>query len=71
MKIEKNKMVKIHYTLKDDDGNIIDSSEGKEALEYLQMQGTPQGEIILMKEAGWNGKNIPQTAKPVAQSVVL
>ena len=41
------------------------------ALEYLQMQGTPQGEIILMKEAGWNGKNIPQTAKPVAQSVVL
>ena len=41
------------------------------ALEYLQMQGTPQGEIILMKEAGWNGKNIPQTAKPVAQSVAL
>lgn len=41
------------------------------ALEYLQMQKTPQGEIILMKEAGWNGKNIPQTAKPVAQSVVL
>lgn len=41
------------------------------ALEYLQMQGTPQSEIILMKEAGWNGKNIPQTAKPVAQSVVL
>ena len=40
------------------------------ALEYLQMQRTPQGEIILMKEAGWNGKNIPQTAKPVAQSVV-
>ena len=28
MKIEKNKMVKIHYTLKDDDGNVIDSSEG-------------------------------------------
>ena len=41
------------------------------ALEYLQMQRTPQGEIILMKEAGWNGKNIPQTAKPVAQSAVL
>lgn len=41
------------------------------ALEYLQMQRTPQGEIILMKEAGWNGKNIPQAAKPVAQSVVL
>ena len=41
------------------------------ALEYLQTQRMPQGAIILMKEAGWNGKNIPQTAKPVAQSVVL
>ena len=39
MKIEKNKMVKIHYTLKDDDGNVIDSSEGKEALEYLHGVG--------------------------------
>ena len=28
-------MVKIHYTLKDAEGNLIDSSEGKEALEYL------------------------------------
>lgn len=35
MKIEQNKMVKIHYTLKDDEGNTIDSSIGKEALEYL------------------------------------
>ena len=33
MKIEKNKMVKIHYTLKDDDGNVIDSSEAKEVLD--------------------------------------
>ena len=39
MKIEKNKMVKIHYTLKDDEGNLIDSSEGKEALEYLHGVG--------------------------------
>ena len=28
MKIEKNKWVAIHYTLKDDDGNVIDSSVG-------------------------------------------
>jgi len=39
MKIENNKMVKIHYTLKDDDGNTIDSSIGKEALEYLHGVG--------------------------------
>lgn len=39
MKIEKNKMVKIHYTLKDDNGELIDSSIGKEALEYLHGVG--------------------------------
>ncbi|MGI5058541.1 FKBP-type peptidyl-prolyl cis-trans isomerase [Treponema pectinovorum] len=39
MKIEKNKMVKIHYTLKDDEGKVIDSSIGKEALEYLHGEG--------------------------------
>lgn len=41
------------------------------ALEYLEMRKQPQCKIILMKEAGWNGKNISQTAKPVAQSVVF
>ena len=39
MKVEKNKMVKIHYTLKDDKGNVIDSSIDKEALEYLHGVG--------------------------------
>lgn len=41
------------------------------ALEYLEMQKKPQLTIISIKEAGWNGKNIPKTAKTVAQSVVL
>lgn len=41
------------------------------ALEYLEMRKKPQPKIIVMKEAGWNGKNIPQTAKTVAQSVVF
>ncbi len=41
------------------------------ALEYLEMQRKPQLTIISIKEAGWNGKNIPKTAKTVAQSVVL
>lgn len=41
------------------------------ALEYLEMQKKPQGKIITIKEAGWNGTNIPQTAKTVAQSVTL
>lgn len=40
------------------------------ALEYLEMQRNPQSSIITIKEAGWNGKNIPQTAN-IAQSVSI
>lgn len=40
------------------------------ALEYLEMQRKPQSSIITIKEAGWNGKNIPQTAT-IAQSVSI
>ena len=39
------------------------------ALEYLSMRNKPQLTIITMKEAGWNGKNIPQTANAIAQPV--
>jgi FKBP-type peptidyl-prolyl cis-trans isomerase SlyD len=35
MKIEDDKVVGIHYTLKDNDGNTIDSSEGRDPLYYL------------------------------------
>ncbi len=39
MKIEKHKVVSIDYTLKDDYGNIIDSSRGGEPLAYIQGMG--------------------------------
>lgn len=39
MTIEPHKMVKIHYTLKDADGMVIDSSEGKEPLEFMSGVG--------------------------------
>ena len=35
MEIAYQKMVKIHYTLKDVDGNQLDSSVGGEPLEYM------------------------------------
>lgn len=35
MNIEKNKVVSIDYTLTDNDGVIIDSSQGREPLKYL------------------------------------
>ena len=39
MKIEKNKVVSIQYTLTDDDGNKIDSSVGSEPLTYYHGNG--------------------------------
>ncbi len=39
MKISSKKMVKIHYTLKDDAGTVLDSSLNGEPLEYLHGVG--------------------------------
>ncbi len=39
MTIAKDKVVSINYTLKGDDGNIIDTSEGRAPLEYLHGHG--------------------------------
>lgn len=35
MNITKNKVAAIHYTLRDDQGNILDSSQGRDPLYYL------------------------------------
>lgn len=50
--IEKDHVVSIHYTLKDDDGVVIDSSEGQEPLVYLHGAGN----IIPGLEAALTGK---------------
>lgn len=39
MQIAEKKVAKIHYTLKSDDGEVIDSSQGKDPLEYLHGVG--------------------------------
>ena len=39
MKIEKDKWVEIHYTLKDDSGQQLDSSVGSEPLAYIHGRG--------------------------------
>lgn len=39
MQIEKHKVVSIDYTLRDDEGNVIDSSEGGDPLAYLHGMG--------------------------------
>jgi FKBP-type peptidyl-prolyl cis-trans isomerase SlyD len=39
MKIEDNTVVSIDYTLKDDTGTVLDTSDGREPLDYLQGAG--------------------------------
>ncbi len=53
MTIQKDKVVSIHYTLKDKKGKVIDSSNGKEPLHYLHGRGN----LIKGMEEGLEGKN--------------
>jgi len=39
MKIENNHVVSMHYTLKSDAGDIIDTSAGRDPLDYIQGKG--------------------------------
>lgn len=52
MQISKHKVAAIHYTLRDNDGNILDSSEGREPLYYIQGIGN----LIPGMEMGLEGK---------------
>lgn len=52
MQISKNKVVSIHYTLKDNEGTTLDSSLGGEPLMYIQGIGS----LIPGMEEGLEGK---------------
>ena len=54
MVIQTNSAVSFHYSLTDDDGNNIDSSEGKEPLGYLHGAGN----IIPGLEKALEGKSV-------------
>ncbi len=53
MQISKNKVAAIHYTLKNNEGEVIDSSEGRDPLYYLHGAGN----LISGMEDGLEGKN--------------
>jgi FKBP-type peptidyl-prolyl cis-trans isomerase SlyD len=72
MQIAKNTVVSIHYTLRDNSGNIIDSSDGGAPLTYIQgignlipgmeegLEGRKQGEkfdIKVSPEKGYGTRN--------------
>jgi FKBP-type peptidyl-prolyl cis-trans isomerase SlyD len=52
MQVEKNKVVSIHYKLTDNDGNTLDSSEGRDPLNYIHGNGN----LISGMEEGLEGK---------------
>lgn len=52
MKIAKDKVAAIHYTLTDNTGNVLDSSAGREPLYYIQGIGN----LIPGMEEGLEGK---------------
>ncbi len=52
MQIAKHKVVSIHYTLRDNQGAILDSSTGKDPLHYIQGIGN----LIPGMEEGLEGK---------------
>lgn len=53
MQITKNKVASIHYTLRDNEGTVIDSSEGRDPLHYLHGAGN----LIAGMEEGLEGKS--------------
>jgi FKBP-type peptidyl-prolyl cis-trans isomerase SlyD len=61
MKVEKNKVVSIHYTLTSDKGEMLDTSEGKSPLPYIH--GT--GQIIPGLEKEIEGKEKDDKLKAV------
>lgn len=75
MHISANTVVTIDYTLKDDEGQVIDSSEGGEALAYLHgannivvgletaLEGKKAGESVSVKVPPEEGYGVPDAAK--------
>ena len=53
MQITKNKVASIHYTLRDNSGNVLDTSDGREPLHYLHGAGN----LIIGMEEGLEGKS--------------
>jgi len=59
MQISNNKVAAIHYTLRDDAGNVLDSSEGRDPLYYLHGKGN----LIPGMEEGLEGKTTGDKAQ--------
>jgi FKBP-type peptidyl-prolyl cis-trans isomerase SlyD len=64
LEISADKVVLIHYTLKDDAGAVIDSSAGGEPLAYIQGHGNLVAGLEKALEGKQDGNNIQVSVEP-------
>lgn len=64
MQVEKNKVIEIDYTLKDDNGQLLDSSEGKQPLSYIQGVGNLIPGVENALEGKSSGERVQVTVPP-------
>jgi FKBP-type peptidyl-prolyl cis-trans isomerase SlyD len=64
LEISADKVVLIHYTLKDDAGAVIDSSAGGEPLAYIQGHGNLVAGLEKALEGKQDGNNIRVSVEP-------
>jgi len=57
MTVQKDKVVEMHYTLKNDNGDVIDSSDGKDPMLFIQGHGN----IIRGLEKALEGMKVGET----------
>ena len=64
MEIAADRVVLIHYTLKDDDGKVLDSSAGGDPLAYIQGHGNLVPGLEKALEGKTDGNRISVTLSP-------
>lgn len=64
MTIEKNKVVSINYTLTDVDNNVLDTSEGRDPLAYIQGIGNLIPGLEAQLEGKKAGDKVKATVEP-------
>ena len=64
MQVEKNKVVEIDYTLKDDKGQLLDTSDGREPLSYIQGAGNLIPGVENALEGKSSGERVEVTVPP-------
>ena len=64
MTVTKDRVVSINYTLKDDDGQVLDSSEGREPLAFIQGIGAIIPGLEQALEGREQGENLAVSLTP-------